>query len=503
MSCTKLGKMPLYRICANPPMGGSVAPGWINSYVVPDASYTPAQARVFRHLHAIQTAYDANLVGCLMVEECIDLVNSVWNWRFSLDFIWSQANKCQSTKSPAYITQLYSDNFHNIRRQVETFQHTTQWFAPRTMMDTGGLKCYYIHRNAMRQIIQLYSTYSGWKLDSIHDQNMEMCVYYLPAIAIQFPIFTELFRNVSRDNFNYIMQQSMSMLFNRNIPPHIPMVPFYAKIYLNGFREESFQDPADFKLRFLSDLFRNTHIWPFEVVRNMDEANILIELPEYSTSVVQSKVWKCAIQCASEGVHYPFSYYDINISDSYQSELFMPSILFSIYRKNAYSMLETNSKIPPIQSDSIPAYLCYLDIDEQPVCPQLRECIDKCIEMGIVHSYGAYKQNYGKNPRVQLNDYRFVICDNHQSDLVVEACLHRCIPVVSRSNTALLYLNGDMFVWGDYLYDTIRGLIRSEERYIKKANCLRLSADNAVAYKRYHMANLQLQMNTLLSKQFS
>lgn len=500
MSCTKLGKIPLYRICTNP--SKVQFPGCIHSYVVPDPSYSPAQARAFRHLSAIHMAYESNISGCLIMEECIDLVNSLWNWRFSMDFIWNQANKCQSKRAPVYIMQLYSDHFQNIRRQVEVFQNTHQWFSPRTLMDTGGLKCYYIHRNAMKQIIQLYSTYSGWKLDAIQDKNMEMIVFYLPAIAIQFPIFTELFKNVARDNFNYILQQSMPMLFNRNIPPHIPIIPFCAKILLNGFREESFQDPADFKLRFLSDLFRNTHIWPYEVVRDWNEANILIELPEHSTSLVHSKPWKCAIQCATEKVHYPFGNYHINISDSYQSELCMPSLLFSIYRNQCYSILRQN-KIPLFDIDTIPSHVCYLEMNEPPASEQLRECIDKCLDLGLVHSYGSYKQNYVKSDTVHIKDYQFVICDNDQTDLLVEAYLHRCVPIVTKSNVALIYLNRDAFLWGDYLYENMQSLVRNGDLYLKKANSARISANNASAYERYHMANLQIQMNLLLSRQFS
>jgi hypothetical protein len=498
MSSSKLGKVPVYRICNSPPTARF--PGCVNSYtqVPSEYAYTAAQTRAFRHLNAIRDAYAANIPGCLLLEDCIDVVNSVWNWRFSLDFIWTHANKWQSKKMPIYVVQLYSDNFNHIRKQVETFHHTHQWFAPRTLQDTGGLKCYYIHRTAMQQLITLHSTYSGWNLTSIQNENVEMILYYLPAICIQCPIFTELYKSASRNNFNYIMQQSMPMLFNQNIPPHIPMVPFCAKLYLNGFRDESFQNPADFKLGFLSDLFRNTHIWPYQVVREIEEANILLELPEYSSSVVHVKPWKCAIQCATDQVHNPFADYHINIADACQSDLCIPSVLFSVYKKNAYASMETN-RFPFITPDTIPVHFVYVDLDDPPECPKLRMFMEKCIHSGGIHSYGRYHQNYIKNEKVRIQDYRFIICDNSQSDLLVEALMHRCIPVVSSTNRALLYFNKEAFLYGDYLYENSQA---GESEYLKKANSPRIPYDHAM-FTQYHMANLQIQMNLLLSDQFT
>lgn len=536
MSCAKLNGIPLYRIYATDSLSSPnrpypPIPNCIDIEYRTVGDKQDVYRRLSAHLNAMQVAVETNVSGCIIFEDTIDLLSSIARWRFSMEIVLYQAtlfHQKLKTKISNGVLQLYSDNVRRVHEQVSVFQISHQWFQSKTLQDTGGLKCYYINRGAMNELVQKYSMFSGeWDIHKFTTSaTPDLAIFQIPTFVVQLPIFfeTNMYSRTKAQN----IQAKSPMLFH-DIPLHISnrQTPTQFRIYLHGFPPSNFYPPNDAVMSLISNIFRYTDIWPFDVVKDIDSANILIEMSGETASLVRVKPWDFAIQCAATAIT-PDPAFHMTVADftsckSRPTDIVVPAAFFYMHKHNYYKTLLFNT-MRLITHDNIPSNKCFLCIHHPPKSVRAQILLNALMNADMVHSYGSYRTNCpaltcaptSTEYALCMKKYQFVLCfDSAEAhilapDIVLPLVL-RCVPIYDgQLSVALQYFNHQAFCFfnetgndahdANTLFHTICALSEQPDAYLRMANSPKIS--NSGQFETQHITKLQAKTCSILSHHF-
>ena len=191
---------------------------------------------------------------------------------------------------------------------------------------------------------------------------------------------------------------------------------------------------------FFETLFSNTKLRDFEITRNIEIANVLLEAGHPDLTMHERKSWTYKINFIGEPALPKATHYDVVLTSitGVSNIVDLPLSVAYIHCNSFLHRLESR----PILT-SVPSSFCTF-IVSNPKCPTRNTIFERLNEYKRVHSMGRYANNIGQLiPYPYWSDaffgvvgqYKFMICcentkmETYSTEKIVNPYMARTIPI--------------------------------------------------------------------------